>query len=64
VTASAGNVIHSFFVPKLNFKVDAVPGKNNSIVITIEKADTYQVWCNEYCGTFHSEMISAFTVVN
>jgi cytochrome c oxidase subunit 2 len=55
--------IHSFFVPDLNFKVDAVPGRNNSIVIEITKPGTYQVWCNEYCGLLHSEMISSFKVV-
>ncbi|MHA2251599.1 MAG: hypothetical protein ACXAD7_14640 [Candidatus Kariarchaeaceae archaeon] len=36
--------------------MDVVPGSTNTFSIIIEDADTYQVWCAEYCGAGHSTM--------
>jgi cytochrome c oxidase subunit 2 len=56
IVTSVGSYIHSFFVPDLKFKMDAIPGVNNSIVISIDEPGTYDVLCAEYCGSGHSFM--------
>ncbi|MHA2028008.1 MAG: cytochrome c oxidase subunit II [Candidatus Kariarchaeaceae archaeon] len=56
VVTSITNFIHSFFVPDLHFKMDAIPGVNNSIVVKITETGTYDILCAEYCGVSHSEM--------
>lgn len=56
IVTSKGNFIHSFFVPDLRFKLDAIPGENNTVVISISEPGTYDIVCAEYCGFGHSEM--------
>ncbi len=53
---SSGPLIHSFYVYELNFKMDVVPQKNNTITVTIEEPGEYQLLCAEYCGAQHSMM--------
>ena len=64
IVTSKGNFIHSFFVPDLRFKIDAIPGQNNTIVISISDPGIYDTLCAEYCGSGHSFMTeSTITVV-
>ncbi|MFV2014976.1 MAG: hypothetical protein ACC656_06090 [Candidatus Heimdallarchaeota archaeon] len=56
IVTSKGSVIHSFFVPELNIKLDAIPGVNNSIVVSIDDPGIYKITCAEYCGAGHSLM--------
>jgi cytochrome c oxidase subunit 2 len=50
------NVIHSFWIPELNGKADAVPGRNHRLVIQADKPGTYLGQCAEYCGLSHANM--------
>lgn len=50
------DVIHSFWVPKLNGKVDLVPGQVNRIRIHAERPGIYEGECSEYCGMQHAHM--------
>lgn len=50
------DVQHSFWVPDLAGKVDAVPGKTNTLWLTADKPGTYLGNCAEYCGISHFEM--------
>jgi cytochrome c oxidase subunit 2 len=50
------DVIHSFWVPKLGGKADALPGKENLVWFTPDKIGTYYGQCVEYCGTSHANM--------
>ncbi len=50
------NVIHSFWVPELNGKADAVPGRDHLWIIEADKAGTYLGECAEYCGLSHANM--------
>ena len=50
------NVIHSFWIPALNGKADAVPGRNHRLVIKADKPGTYLGQCAEYCGLSHANM--------
>jgi cytochrome c oxidase subunit 2 len=53
---TAADVIHSFGVPSLWFKLDAVPGRINEKVLFIEKPGVYYGQCSELCGVKHGYM--------
>ncbi len=50
---TGADVIHSFAVPSLWFKLDGVPGRINEKVIFIEKPGVYYGQCSELCGARH-----------
>lgn len=52
------DVIHSFYVYDLSFKIDAVPGTYNLFKLKIVEPGEYQVKCAEYCGASHYNMYS------
>ena len=53
---TATDVIHSFAIPSLWFKLDAVPGRLNEKTVTIEKPGVYYGQCSELCGVKHGFM--------
>ena len=57
------DVIHSFWVPQMGQKQDAVPGQTNPLVITPDRLGTYPVICTELCGLGHSLMRSSAIVM-
>ncbi|GGH60843.1 cytochrome c oxidase subunit II [Frigidibacter albus] len=61
VTVSSADVIHSFWVPRLGGKIDAIPGRETRILLTADDPGGYGGQCAEYCGTGHSFM--AFEVI-
>ncbi len=61
---TSADVIHSFWVPELSQKQDAVPGQHNSIVVTPTKVGTYPVICTELCGLGHAIMRSHVDIVS
>ncbi|WP_229665408.1 cytochrome c oxidase subunit II [Croceicoccus mobilis] len=50
------DVIHSFAIPSLWYKLDAVPGRINEKVLEIEKPGVYYGQCMELCGVRHGYM--------
>lgn len=56
IQVTAADVIHSFAVPSLWFKIDAVPGRLNERVLFIEKPGVYYGQCSELCGVRHGYM--------
>jgi cytochrome c oxidase subunit II len=52
----ANDVIHSFWVPALNGKLDAIPGHESTLWIRAERAGVYRGQCAEYCGFQHAHM--------
>ncbi|KLI64030.1 cytochrome C oxidase subunit II [Aurantiacibacter marinus] len=50
------DVIHSFAVPSLWFKMDAVPGRINEKILLIEEEGIYYGQCMELCGARHGYM--------
>lgn len=52
----SADVIHSFWVPALNGKRDAIPGHDNTIWISANRAGTFRGECTEYCGPEHANM--------
>ena len=50
------DVIHSWWVPALGGKIQAIPGRINHIWFRADKAGTYEGQCAELCGVFHASM--------
>jgi cytochrome c oxidase subunit II len=61
VRLHGGDVIHSFWVPKLTGKTDTIPGQTNLSWIQAQQPGRYSGQCTEYCGVQHAHM--AFEVV-
>ena len=57
------DVIHSFAIPSMGFKVDAIPGRTNETWIKVERVGWYYGQCSELCGTNHGFMPIALKVV-
>jgi len=52
------DVIHSFYVPAFRIKRDVLPGRYTELWFTPDAAGVYQVFCAEYCGKGHSDMLA------
>ena len=55
---TANDVIHSFWVPELSQKQDAVPGEHNTLIVTPNRTGNFPVICTELCGLGHAVMRS------
>jgi cytochrome c oxidase subunit 2 len=53
---TSADVLHSWAVPSLGVKCDAVPGRLNQTSIFIEREGVYYGQCSEICGTNHAFM--------
>ncbi|HWJ33218.1 MAG TPA: cytochrome c oxidase subunit II [Gaiellaceae bacterium] len=60
---TSNDVIHSFWVPELSQKQDAVPGQHTHIVVTPTRTGNFPVICTELCGLGHALMRSHADVV-
>jgi cytochrome c oxidase subunit 2 len=67
----SADVLHAFYIPAFRLKKDAVPGRFNKFWFQATKASPkddqgnyvgYPVYCAEYCGTSHSEMLATVIV--
>jgi cytochrome c oxidase subunit 2 len=56
LTVTSVDVIHSFWVPKLAGKQDAIPGKDNFIKLRADQPGVYEGQCAEYCALSHANM--------
>jgi cytochrome c oxidase subunit 2 len=61
ISVGSADVIHSFWIPQLHPKIDAIPGRTNTLLIQATAEGTYRGECAEYCGAQHAHM--AFVVV-
>jgi cytochrome c oxidase subunit 2 len=50
------DVIHSFWVPELNRKIDMIPGQANKIELYAERPGVFRGQCAEFCGLQHAHM--------
>jgi cytochrome c oxidase subunit 2 len=60
---TSADVLHSWSVPSLGIKVDAVPGRINQFVFEIKYPGRYFGQCSELCGSMHSFMPIVLKVV-
>ena len=57
LTMTSQDVIHGFYIPAFRVKKDVLPGRYTSIWFRANKTGVYHLFCSQYCGTNHSEMI-------
>ncbi len=60
---SSEDVIHSMFIPNFRLKQDVVPGMYTTIWFEPTITGKHQIFCTEYCGTGHSEMLAKVIVL-
>ena len=64
LTMTSEDVIHSFYLPEFRKKMDVVPGKYTQMWFLPKETGVYHLFCAEYCGTEHAEMIGNLHVVS
>jgi cytochrome c oxidase subunit 2 len=64
LTMISEDVIHSFFVPAFRVKKDVLPGLYGALWFTPTRVGIYHLFCAEYCGTKHSEMVGRVVVLD
>jgi cytochrome c oxidase subunit II len=64
ITVTSEDVIHDFGVPAFRQKIDAVPMQYRSTWYKPNKLGTYDIFCDQYCGTNHSLMVGKIMVVS
>jgi cytochrome c oxidase subunit 2 len=64
LTLRAVDVIHSFFIPQMRFKQDAVPGLAIHMHFTPTEIGEYEIACAELCGLGHYKMHGMVHVVS
>ena len=57
------DAIHSFFVPAFRLKQDVVPGRYTGLWFTATQLGEFRLFCAEYCGTDHSQMLGRIVVL-
>jgi cytochrome c oxidase subunit 2 len=60
---TSSDVDHSWWIPKLGGKADAIPGHTNNTWFRINKAGVYQGQCAELCGEGHADMTARVIAV-
>jgi cytochrome c oxidase subunit II len=60
---SSTDVIHSFFVPDFRIKMDVLPNRYTLVWFEAPNAGEHNIFCTEYCGKGHSEMLGKVRVV-
>nr|ABD19294.1 cytochrome oxidase subunit 2 [Daphnia pulex] len=61
---TAGDVIHSWTIPSLGIKADAVPGRLNQLNVFFNRPGVFYGQCSEICGANHSFMPITVEAVN
>lgn len=56
VYVTSSDVIHSWSIPSLGIKIDAVPGRINAVSFTITRPGSFYGQCSELCGVNHFSM--------
>jgi cytochrome c oxidase subunit II len=57
IELTSADVIHSFWVPELAGKLDALPDGTNTLVIEADEPGEYRTECAEFCGLQHAQMV-------
>lgn len=64
VTVTSEDVIHDVGIPAFRMKIDAVPGRYSSTWYHPTKTGEYDLFCDQYCGKGHSQMIGKVHVLD
>lgn len=63
LTLTSEDVIHDFFVPAFRTKIDVIPGRYVQTWFHPTKVGEYHLFCSQYCGTSHSQMVGKVVVM-
>lgn len=63
VISTAADVIHSWTIPSLGVKADAIPGRLNQLIFTVKRPGLFYGQCSEICGANHRFMPIKLEVV-
>ena len=63
VTAPDWDVIHSWWIPSLGGKIDAIPGRLNKTWFKATRVGVFQGQCAELCGLYHAKMLASVEVM-
>ncbi len=61
---NSNDVLHSFFLPEFRVKEDVVPSMFTYLWFEGKKPGTYNIFCTEYCGKDHSQMLGKVHVLD
>ncbi len=64
LTMASEDVIHSFSMPAFRVRHDVVPGHYDALWFRANKTGRYPIFCTEYCGDRHSQMIGYVDVMD
>lgn len=64
ITATKSDVVHSWWIPALGGKKDAVPGETNHLKFRATRTGTYEGQCAEFCGVQHAAMGASMEVLS
>nr|FAA04195.1 TPA: cytochrome c oxidase subunit II [Cylicobdellidae sp. FA-2019] len=64
IIVSATDVIHSWTIPSIGIKLDAIPGRLNQACFMVNMSGVFYGQCSEICGANHSFMPIALEVIN
>jgi cytochrome c oxidase subunit 2 len=56
LTVKSYDVVHSWWIPQLGGKIQAIPGRTNHTWFKADRAGTYYGQCAEFCGLYHEAM--------
>ncbi len=62
-TMTSEDVIHSFGIPAFRSKMDVLPGRYTTSWYVPHRLGEYDIFCDQYCGTWHSLMVGRVKVV-
>ncbi|MGE5809330.1 MAG: cytochrome c oxidase subunit II [Nitrospirota bacterium] len=60
---NSADVLHSLFIPAYRIKEDCVPGMETHLWFMPDEVGSYDLFCTEYCGVGHHEMITKVEVM-
>jgi len=63
LSITSADVVHSLSIPAFRVKEDAVPGRETYLWFLPDEVGAYDLFCTEYCGTGHSDMITKVEVM-
>ena len=63
LTLISQDVFHSFSIPAFRVKREAIPGRYTTVWFEATTPGTYHLFCTQYCGTNHSQMIGDIVVM-
>ncbi|MGI0070920.1 MAG: hypothetical protein ACRECT_02435 [Thermoplasmata archaeon] len=65
INVTGADVVHSFNIPQLGVRIDAIPGRVNQFAFTVPNVNAgtqYLIQCTEFCGEFHGTMRSFLVI--